>query len=322
MASDWQKSVGSVLLWYGTNIGIICINKSLLSHHDFKFPIFLTFLHMCSAMFWSEVMAKAGFLVKQNIVPSQKKAILLLGTLFTVSVVSGNISFKYIEISFAQAIGATTPVFTAVQTALFLKRYEVSSTYLTLIPVVIGAAIATLHEPRFNFIGFMCGLNAAWTRASRSVLQEKLMSNPQENEVKLTSLNLLRYMAPVAAAYLFVATIIMEPSGPGRLLELMQHWDFCILLSINLVLAYFVNLGGMMVNKFNGALTLQVLGNMKGAVATTVSVMIFQNPISNIAIAGYAMCIFGVWLYSETSKRNKMKPIAVLDREVDNSAKV
>lgn len=305
--SQWAKSVGSVLMWYGTNIGIICINKSLLSHHDFNFPIFLTFLHMLSCMFWSEVMCKVGVLKKQNAEPQQFRAIVLLGTLFCVSVVSGNIAFKYIEVSFAQAIGATTPVFTAAMTAFFLGRYERRVTYLTLIPVVVGSIIATIHEPRFHMVGFLFGLNAAWTRAARSVIQEKLLTKG----AKLDSLNLLRIMAPISATYLGVITLLTEFGGIKQLFDLLHQPVFLFAFSVNLTLAYFVNLGGMIVSKYNGALTLQVLGNMKGAVATAVSVSIFQNPISLIAVGGYSMCIAGVWAYGNSSKK---KPPAMLSK--------
>lgn len=296
-------SVGSVLLWYGSNIGIVCLNKALISLYGFKFPILLTFLHMLSVMFWSEVMAAAGCLHRQKLHPNQRIAIGLLSTLFCVSVVSGNLSFKFIPVSFAQAIGATTPVFTAFLGILFLSRYESTKTYLTLVPVVLGAVIATLHEPSFSMIGLLCTINAAWTRAARSVIQEMLMS---QDTHKLDSLNTLRFMAPIAALELGLSTYVMEPQGVPTVLELLRtDGQFCLLLAINLVLAYFVNLGGMMVTNYNGALTLQVLGNMKGAVATFVSILIFRNPVSLMGIFGYGLCILGVWAFGHSIRQHK-----------------
>lgn len=297
------NSILSVLLWYTTNIGILCLNKALLSRYDWEYPICLTCLHMVSAIFWSEVMAQQGTLKKQELRPSQKKPIIILGTLFCISVVSGNISFAFIEISFTQAIGSTTPAFAAALGVLCLGKHEHWKTYLTLIPVILGAMVVTVHEPRFNLVGFLFSLNATGTRAARAVVQEMILQSETD---RLDALNLLRFMSPVAAVQLFVATILMEPESFVKLWSYATTDSlFLACLLCNLVLAYFVNLGGMLVTRFNGALTLQVLGNMKGAVATAVSVMIFKNPVSTIAMFGYSICIAGVWAFSEMQKLHK-----------------
>jgi hypothetical protein len=52
--------------------------------------------------------------------------------------------------------------------------------------------------------------------------------------------------------------------------------------------------------------SLQVLGNAKGAVAVVVSIMIFKNPVSVTGMLGYT--VIGVILYSESKKRSS-KPL-------------
>ena len=49
---------------------------------------------------------------------------MLLGCVFCVSVVLGNVSLRYIPVSFNQAIGATTPFFTAVLAFVVQQRIE------------------------------------------------------------------------------------------------------------------------------------------------------------------------------------------------------
>lgn len=248
-------------------------------------------------------MKQAGIMQTQILLPSQKVPIVVLGTMFCVSVVSGNMSFKYIHVSFAQAIGSTTPAFSALFAAMMLGIYEHKYTLLALIPVVLGAAIATWNEPVFHFIGFIHALNATWTRAMRGIIQQKLMSN---DEVKLDGLNTLAFMSPVAALQLGIASFFMEPEALGEMMRLCGESSyFTFLLLLNLLLAYFVNLGGMLVTKYLGALTLQVLGNLRGVVATAVSVAIFQNPVSVTALFGYTVCVAGVWVYSEVKKKYK-----------------
>ncbi|KAL9405061.1 hypothetical protein Peur_002033 [Populus x canadensis] len=69
-----------------------------------------------------------------------------LGVIFCSSVVTGNVSLRYLPVSFNQAVGATTPFFTAVFAYLLTFRREGWLTYVTLIPVVAGCVIASGHE--------------------------------------------------------------------------------------------------------------------------------------------------------------------------------
>nr|AFK46393.1 unknown [Lotus japonicus] len=66
-----------------------------------------------------------------------------LSLIFCVSVVFGNISLRYLPVSFNQAIGATTPFFTAVFAYIMTFKREAWLTYLTLVPVVTGVVIAS-----------------------------------------------------------------------------------------------------------------------------------------------------------------------------------
>ncbi|KAE8657340.1 hypothetical protein F3Y22_tig00116996pilonHSYRG00504 [Hibiscus syriacus] len=73
----------------------------------------------------------------------------------------------------------------------------------------------------------------------------------------------------------------------------------------NATVAYVVNLTNFLVTKHTSALTLQVLGNAKAALAAFVSVMIFRNPVTVMGMTGFAVTIMGVVLYSEAKKRSK-----------------
>jgi hypothetical protein len=78
-----------------------------------------------------------------------------LSLVFCVSVVFGNISLRFLPVSFNQAIGATTPFFTAVFAYLMTLKREAWLTYVTLIPVVTGVVIASGVSYLFFFFLFM-----------------------------------------------------------------------------------------------------------------------------------------------------------------------
>lgn len=73
-------------------------------------------------------------------------------------------------------------------------------------------------------------------------------------------MNLLMYMAPVAAIFLLPAALIMEKDVVGITIALArQDVEFLWYLMFNSSLAYFVNLTNFLVTKHTSALTLQVI---------------------------------------------------------------
>ncbi|CAL9220386.1 organic anion transporter [Arabidopsis lyrata subsp. lyrata] len=298
-------TIGLVASWYSSNIGVLLLNKYLLSNYGFKYPIFLTMCHMTACSLLSYVAIAWMKMVPMQTIRSRVQflKIAALSLVFCVSVVFGNISLRFLPVSFNQAIGATTPFFTAVFAYLITFKREAWLTYFTLVPVVTGVVIASGGEPSFHLFGFIMCIAATAARALKSVLQGILLSSEGE---KLNSMNLLLYMAPIAVVFLLPATLIMEKNVVGITIALARD-DFRIVwyLLFNSALAYFVNLTNFLVTKHTSALTLQVLGNAKGAVAVVVSILIFRNPVSVTGMLGYSLTVCGVILYSEAKKRSK-----------------
>lgn len=292
-----------VISWYTSNIGVLLMNKYLLSNYGYKFPVFLTMCHMMICSVFSYVGISVMDIVPLQNVQSKKQLFKICGlsVVFCFSVVCGNMSLNYIPVSFNQAIGATTPFFTAVFAYVVSRKREAWVTYATLLPVVAGVVIASGGEPSFHLFGFIICVASTAARAFKSVLQDILLSSEGE---KLNSMNLLLYMAPIAMLCLLPATLLIEGNVLRITMELASE-DIRIIwyLLLSSSLAYFVNLTNFLVTKYTSALTLQVLGNAKGAVAVVISILIFQNPVSMIGMLGYVLTIIGVILYSETKKR-------------------
>jgi len=118
-------------------------------------------------------------------------------------------------------------------------------------------------------------------------------------------MNPLLYMAPIAVVVLVPATLLLEPNVAGITVALARKDVLMLLLFVNSTMAYFVNLTNFLVTKHTSALTLQVLGNAKGAVAVVVSILLFRNPVSVVGMVGYSLTVFGVFRYSEAKRRCK-----------------
>eukprot|EP00892_Ulva_mutabilis_P011373 jgi/Ulvmu1/8608/UM046_0006.1 len=307
-------TAGIVIGWYLSNIGVILLNKFLLSYYGFKFPVLLTLLHMIACSVLTVTTALLNLVPYQRIKSwNQFWKVTVLSVAFTIAIILGNASLRYIPVSFNQAIGATTPLFTAALGFIMMGTTESLATYLALVPVVLGIVVASGFEPSFDMLGFIICILATALRGFKSVLQGLLMSEPSE---RLDSFSLLFYMSPMAAFWLIITALVLEPNSLEKVHSLAAtRPGFHVIILGNCLLAFFANLLNFLVTKHTSPLTLQVLGNVKGVVAAGVSVAMFQNAVSWQGCAGYAIAIGGVMAYS----RSKQAAVAHVGLSTDGS---
>ncbi|KAF6256719.1 plastidic phosphate translocator-like protein 2 [Scenedesmus sp. NREL 46B-D3] len=306
--TKYLTTVFVVVSWYTCNIGVLLLNKYILSSTPFKSPVFLTLCHMIAC-------ATLGYLLSLShltpIKPLKSKRQLwkigLLSGIFCVTIVLGNLSLKYIPVSFNQAIGATTPFFTAIFAVLLQGNREAGITYLTLLPIAGGVVIASGGEPLFHLLGFVACLLATSGRALKSVVQAMLLSDSSE---KLDPMSLLFYMSSFSVLLLLPMAVLLEPASFAQVHDLIRNRPgFMWSLLVNSCIAYLVNLTNFLVTKYTSALTLQVLGNMKGVIAAAISIALFKNPVTAKGMLGYLITVIGVVAYSETKRRSKLRQI-------------
>jgi drug/metabolite transporter (DMT)-like permease len=63
-----------------------------------------------------------------------------------------------VTVPFHQVIRATTPVFTILLNVMFLSKRYSAAIYLSLAPVILGVALATLGEYNYSTMGFILTL--------------------------------------------------------------------------------------------------------------------------------------------------------------------
>ncbi|KAK9716486.1 hypothetical protein RND81_06G236600 [Saponaria officinalis] len=299
-SAAFHSTTAVVAAWYSSNIGVLLLNKYLLSIYGYHYPIFLTTLHMLFSAAYSAVSVHYLRLTPPQHIHSRHQLlkIVSLSLIFCFSVVCGNASLNFIPISFNQSIGATTPFFTAVFSVVLTCDRHSSAVYLSLIPVVLGIVVATSYEPLFHPLGFLLCVCSTAGRALKSVVQGIILSQ------EMNSMNLLMYMAPMSAVVLWPISMYFEGNVVAATVEKAKEgWFVVVLLAGNATVAYLVNLTNFLVTKQTSALTLQVLGNAKAAVAAVVSVLIFRNPVSVMGAVGFGVTIMGVVLYGEAKKR-------------------
>lgn len=94
-----------VLAWFVSNIGLLLMNKYLLSNYGFRQPVFLTLCHMLACVVLSTAFSATSLVPKKSIGSSkQLMKISVLAIVFAMSVVLGNISLRFIPVSFSQVL--------------------------------------------------------------------------------------------------------------------------------------------------------------------------------------------------------------------------
>ena len=122
----------------------------------------------------------------------------------------------------------------------------------------------------------------------------------------MDSLNLLRWMSVFSMTTLLPLSFAIE--GPLFIIERLRYvyHDERLLMALvaNCCGAFMTNLTQFMVTEYVGALSMQVLGNLKNIFTSGVSVFIFGNVVTAQGIFGYAITMMGAAIYH----REKSKP--------------
>jgi drug/metabolite transporter (DMT)-like permease len=116
--------------------------------------------------------------------------------------------------------------------------------------------------------------------------------------VTVCSINTVYYMAPFATMILSVPAMVLEGSGVVSWLYTYESVGPALAIIVTSgVLAFCLNFSIFYVIHSTTAVTFNVAGNLKVAVAVLVSWMIFRNPISAMNAVGCAVTLVGCTFY-------------------------
>eukprot|EP00908_Phaeocystis_cordata_P007588 Transcript_18242.p2 GENE.Transcript_18242~~Transcript_18242.p2 ORF type:complete len:201 (-),score=54.54 Transcript_18242:478-1080(-) len=130
-----------------------------------------------------------------------------LALAFCLSVTCGNVALRFIFVSFAQMVTAASPLFTMALMYLYTgKRYSRAAT-LSMLPMCGGVMLCVHGETNFHVVGFGAVILATLLRGIKSILQQRLLTSPEE---KLDSMSLLFYMSGPSIVFLSLFSAATE----------------------------------------------------------------------------------------------------------------
>ena len=212
---------------------------------------------------------------------------------FCINIVLGNVSLRYIPVSFMQTIKSFTPATTVVLQWLVWRKDFDWRIWASLVPIVGGILLTSMTELSFNMFGFCAALFGCLATSTKTILAESLLHG-----YKFDSINTVYYMAPYATMILAGPAVLLE--GPGVIQWFQSHGavlSSLIIIFGSGVLAFCLNFSIFYVIHSTTAVTFNVAGNLKVAVAVACSWLIFRNPISALNAVGCAVTLVGCTFY-------------------------
>ncbi|XP_078433939.1 UDP-galactose transporter 1-like [Wolffia australiana] len=295
------RSILAILQWWAFNVTVIIMNKWIFQKLDFKFPLTVSCIHfICSSIgaYIAIKLVKIKPLIEVD--PEDRwRRIFPMSFVFCINIVLGNVSLRYIPVSFMQTIKSFTPATTVIlQWVVWKKRFD-RRIWVSLVPIVGGILLASITELSFNVLGFCAALFGCLATSTKTILAESLLHG-----YKFDSINTVYYMAPFATMILAVPAIILESGGVVTWLYTHQSvgTGLFVILSSG-ILAFCLNFSIFYVIHSTTAVTFNVAGNLKVAVAVIASWAVFRNPISGLNAFGCAITLMGCTFYGFVRQR-------------------
>ena len=163
-------------LWYSSSIVTSLTTKSILS--EFPFPIGVALVQQAIAASLSYVSWRWQLRAERAAPPELHRhsaAFAPIAVIMVLSLVSYRWSLLSVSVSFTHTIKTLGPLFTVVFSRGLLRERLPASRYLSVLPVVLGVAIATSTEVEFALVGFACALASTVCQALQNVLAKRVL---------------------------------------------------------------------------------------------------------------------------------------------------
>lgn len=289
----------AVSVWLVTGTTISSLNKWIFAVYNFRYPLLLSALHMLTAIVVDYGLMKCRVvrhkgIGEQDLTTNAKCKVFLLSLTFCASIAFGNVGLNYVQLSFAQMIYTTTPLFTLAISTLILGKQHHILKYTAMMPICLGASFGIMGEVQFDQTGCLFVFAATMLRGVKTIQQSILLQ-----EEKINSIFLLYLMSIPSFCILAIAALVLENWAVLQSpFQYDRHlWGFILLSCLGSVL---YNLASCCVITLTSAVTLHILGNLNVVGNLLLSQLLFDSKLSALSCAGAALTLSGMIIYQNS----------------------
>lgn len=233
-------------------------------------------------------------------------ALVAFSALFTANIALSNLSLAMVNVAFYQTMRMLCPIFTVIIFRAYYGRTYSTMTYMSLLPLILGAAMTTVGEMKFSDAGFVLTILGVVLAAVKTVVTNRFMTG----SLALPPVEFLMRMSPLAAMQALACALATgEVSAFREALATSQMSSISTFFSLagNGILAFLLNISSFNTNKLAGALTMTVCGNLKQCLTVLLGIFIFDVRVQLLNGTGMAVTMLGAVIYSKAELDNKKK---------------
>ena len=292
-----------LFMYFAANVGLTLYNKAVLELTGFHFPWALTAVHTLASGIGALALALArdGWRA-QRAVRSATGVLLAFSFLYTINIAVSNVSLNMVTLPFHQIVRSTTPVFAVGLAYVMQGKTHSYQTYLSLVPVVLGVAIATLGDISFTFMGFVLTILGTLLAALKTVVTNLVQVGP----LKMDSVSLLWRLSLLAFLQTSAISVLSGELDEVRArLDEADRQQVLYILVGNGITAFILNVVSFTANGKTSALTMTVAANVKQVLVIGLSIIIFAVPVTLLNATGIFITLAGGAMYTLSELREK-----------------
>jgi len=299
-------------------VGVTLLNKAAFATVDFHYPFFLSFVHMVCNSIGSKIVfvslgkdetsSKSGLfqrllgrVERKTLDVNGKRSILGFSIIFALNIAIGNVSLRHVSVNFNQVMRSLVPAVTIFLGFIIGKQIS-SARIISVIPVIIGVAMAVWGDMTFTTLGFFYTCICVGLAGTKVLASGEILTGP----LKLHPVDLLGHMAPLAMIQCLLLSILSgEVSEIASRPEIYASLYPVSVVLISGVLSFSLNICSLMANKLTSPLTLCIAANVKQVIMIAISTIIFATPIALMNGLGIVIVLIGSGRYSYVSLLEK-----------------
>ena len=243
-----------------------------------------------------------GSLKATRLTKEDNLIIVAFSTLFTLNIATSNVSLALVSVPLHQVLRSTCPVATLLIYRMQGRTYT-TATYLSIIPLIFGVALATIGDYYCTSYGLCLTLLGVVLAAVKTVATNKIMTG----SLALSALEVLLRMSPLATVQCVICAFMTGEVEAAHLAYVQGNisGQFGLVLFANGLIAFLLNIVSLQANKLAGALTMTVAGNVKQSLTILLGIVFFNVQTGLLNAGGIAMTIMGAALYSKVELDTK-----------------